>query len=189
MWIDCAGNSDNSTIYELRGFGRERKESLMSRSHSKTRAVERAESSLGSVITGRRVRASRNIGARRHQTTGQLHNESGDIEKHKDQSDPPGSETKDSIFDEEEMNHSAEDHVHERVDPKWSKQNEQELSSVNSRCSLIGDVVGTNPIASSLPDPGHDEDPAEGFAVLDGLKDVGNGCEAEDDGEDDCSCE
>ena len=95
-------------------------------------------------------------------------------------------EAEDLVVREEEVDHAAEDHVDEGVDPERGKEDEKLLRGGVGGVELVLDAEGAEDVASRLPGAAHDEDPGEGFLMQDGLEDVREGCEAEEADEEDC---
>lgn len=105
--------------------------------------------------------------------------EGADVAEHEDERNPFCLEAKDLVVGKEKVNHAAEDHVGESIDPKWSEEDEKHLGRGIGNIELMFDAEGAEYVATCLPGAPHDEDPGEGFLVEYGLEDVGEGGEAE----------
>ena len=100
-----------------------------------------------------------------------------------------GPDAVDPTVVEEEVHHAAEQHVNEGVDPQGCEEDEQSLHGGPANVLLGRDGDGAEDVAAAFPESAHDQDPAEGFPVHDGLDGVRDAGEAEEAGEGDGGAE
>ena len=100
-----------------------------------------------------------------------------------------GLEAEDLVVGDEEVDHTAEDHVDEGVNPQRSEEDEEDLCGEEGFAELVLDAECAEDVAGCLPCATHDENPGKRLLVQDRLHDVGEGCEAEKADEEDCSAE
>ena len=105
--------------------------------------------------------------------------EGADVAEHEDERNPFCLEAEDLVVAKEKVDHAAEDHVDEGINPKRSEEDEKYLGSGIGGIELVFDAEGAEYVATCLPNSTHDENPSEGFLVEHGLEDVGEGGEAE----------
>lgn len=85
--------------------------------------------------------------------------------------------------------HPARSHIHKRIDPKRSKEEKQLGPDRIALILLVPRAHRAQYEGNKFPRCGHDDDPAEGFAVKDGEEQVGEGAQAEEDREGYCGGE
>ena len=124
----------------------------------------------------------RHVVARSGRGAAGLDQKGEDVEQDEVEAKAPGFDFEESGGRMVVVDHAAEDHVDEGVGPERGDEDEDEpgrVGGVRGRGSDGGDAEG---VGEGLPKCGHADYPAVGFAVEDGLSNVGQGDEAEENG-------
>lgn len=107
-----------------------------------------------------------------------------DVQTYKRRPKPPRPDPRQLFLRQKTPHHPRDNHIHKRIDPQRRNQNHDEPHRVQADALLVVDGVLAQGVRDGLPERCDDHDLAVGFAVDDGLSEMRDGEEVEEDGED-----